>query len=622
MALTKSNQRSANRVAVDVGATGTRPASKGAMAILAVSVLAALWAVAMMTAPGRVGYYYFFIYAEFYMGVLSLVTLSITIMIGLVATDRLVLSIRQRVLLQSAHRTTGVIAVASLFVHVWTKLVEDHIRLIDVFIPFLSPGNRLYVGFGTISGLIMVLVMWTGIARSRFIGRGQPWMWRSVHAISYLMWPIALVHGLAAGRPAKAWVTVSYIVCILFVLIGLAVRLSVSLNRKKDFSSTASTGIKPVGKLVPTTSPALKKRPGRRGQERVAAETLAPVAVVDTWQPAAAPVTAPPMMAPPVPEPPAGDRRGGRRYVEDEPPMPAPRQRRPAPDERFEDEVARGGRRRVEDDFEYEDEPRPRGRRHADGPAETGTRMRRPDLEDTSTRMRRVELEDTGTRMRRAELDDTGTRMRRAELDDTRSFRPDFDEPAPRPRRYAEDDEPAPRSRRLAVDPAYEDPAYEDPRFADPRFADPRFSDDRYEQAPLPRSSRHADTGEFDELPRQRGGSRYADSPRYEAPRRGREIEDAPRARRDRGAEDDRADSGRHSRSEFVDFAGPADDNYLEPDDTPTLVDMAARRARRATQHEPVRSQVGRGARRNGRGRANDDVADDSYWSQLRGEAN
>ena len=68
----------------------------------------------MMTPFGRVAYVYFFAYSEYYMGVICLVSLSITIMIGLVATDRLVLSIRQRVLLQSAHRTTGVIAVAAL----------------------------------------------------------------------------------------------------------------------------------------------------------------------------------------------------------------------------------------------------------------------------------------------------------------------------------------------------------------------------------------------------------------------------------------------------------------------------------------------------------------------------
>src|ERR1700712_4315435 len=89
MARTKNNQRSASRVAVDVGATGTNPVSKMTVTILALCVIAAIWAVSMLTPPGRVGYYYFFIYAEYYMGVIALVALSITIMVGLVATDRL-----------------------------------------------------------------------------------------------------------------------------------------------------------------------------------------------------------------------------------------------------------------------------------------------------------------------------------------------------------------------------------------------------------------------------------------------------------------------------------------------------------------------------------------------------
>src|ERR1700761_847492 len=129
MARTKNNQRSASRVAVDVGATGTNPVSKLTVTVLAVSVIAALWAVAMMTPAGRVAYVYFYMYSEYYMGVLTLVALSITIMVGLVSTDRLVLSIRQRVMLQSAHRATGLMAVCALVTHVWLKLSENHIRI-------------------------------------------------------------------------------------------------------------------------------------------------------------------------------------------------------------------------------------------------------------------------------------------------------------------------------------------------------------------------------------------------------------------------------------------------------------------------------------------------------------
>ncbi|MGX6603586.1 translation initiation factor III [Micromonosporaceae bacterium Da 78-11] len=598
------------------------------MAILAVSVIAAIWAVAMMTVPGRVGYVYFFMYAEWYMGVIALVSLSITIMVGLVATDRLVLSIRQRVLLQSTHRTTGVIAVAALFVHVWTKFAESQIRMIDIFIPFLAGGNRLYIGFGTLSGLIMVLVMWTGIARSRFIGRGRPWMWRSIHASSYLMWPIALLHGLAAGRHAGAGVIVSYVLCVLLVLVGLAVRLSVSLNRKKDFSSTVTGAIKPVGKLVPTATPAVTKRPGR--WDKPEPVQPAPAAIVDTWVPAAAPA-APgilPPVGPPIPAEPVmllAEPGRGRGYVVDELPVPAPRQRRVVAEESYDepyDERPRG-RRRADDDFDQEPEQRPRARRYADDMADTSTRMRRPDLEDTSTRMRRPDLEDTSARMRRAEIentstrmrrpetDDTSTRMRRTEMEDTRAFRPDFDEPAPPPRqrRYVAEEEPvpAPRARRRAEEVRYDEPRYDEARYEEPRYEEPRHDD-------APRGRRHVDQ---DDVPRQRG-TRYAADSRY-----GVESEDAPRARRDRGADNERADSGRHSRTEFVALGDQDDDlNHLPPDDTPTLIDMASRRARKASQQEVVRGQAGRGARRNGRGRANDDAADDGYWSQLRGEAN
>ena len=583
MARTKNNERSANRVAVDVGATGKGAPSRGAVAVLAVSVIAALWAVAMLTRPGRVGYVYVFYYAEYYMGVITLVSLSTTIMIGLVSTDRLVLSIRQRVLLQSAHRTTGVIAVTALFLHVWMKVVEKHASVIDVFIPFLHDGqNKVWVGFGTISGWVMVLVMWTGIARSRFVGRGSPWMWRGIHAISYLIWPIALMHGLSAGRPAATWVVVSYIVCVLGVLVGLAVRLSVSLNRRKDFSSTAASGgLKPVGSLVPTTSPALK-RPGRRDRPApVEPQTLGPVAVVDSFRPAS-PVTAPPLAPPPMDED-----------------LVAPRQRRARPDEMYdeptgmmpqydEDRPRRG--RRVEEEIEYDE---PRGRRY---PGEdTGTRMRRPELEDTGARMRRpgpdetgtrmrlddtgtrLRVDDTGTRMRRPGPDETGTRMRRDEIENTgtrlrrdeientgtRMRRDDYEEPAPRRRRYAEEEEPAPRSRRRGDMPLSDEPL---------------------------RSGRD----EYDEVPRQRGG-RYSE-----------EYEAAPPGRRG-------DDSGRHSRAGFVDG-----DGYVEADDSPTLVDMAPRRRGR---DEPSRVDAGRAGRRGARGR-DDDATEDGYWSQLRGEAN
>ena len=640
MARSKNNKATAPRVAVDVGSTGTRPASRTAVVLLVLSVLAAVWAVAMMTPPGRRAYYYFFIYADYFMGVISLVSLSVTIMVGLVATDRLVLSIRQRVLLQSAHRTTGVIAVGSLFVHVWTKFTQDYVGLIDIFVPFLVEGNSLYVGLGTISGWIMVLVMWSGIARAKFIGRGRPWMWRGIHAISYLMWPIAITHGLSAGRAAATWVTVSYVVCVLGVLVGLAVRLSVSLNRRKDFASPAGVGaVKPqeTGALLPTASAPIR-RPSRRPEP--APDLLAPAAgpsvpawnqpaptarpVSPAWtEPAARPVSpawtepaagpaVPPWAEPaarpvsPAPVPaarpvspapdPADEDYPPRRRAELE--APAPRQRRSVEDDDRYDTQTRMSRRDLEEErYRYDDEPAPRTRGgrsqeiYDEGPRSRGRRFsdddepaprprRRDDVETTGTRMRRDDLETTGSRMRRDDLETTGSRMRRDDLETTgtRMRRDDLETTGTRMRR----DDLETTGTRMRRDELETSSA--------------RMR--RFEEEPAPRARRREP--EYDELPRgrRRAGDEYEEAPRPRA-----RYEDEPAPRPARGARIEEEPPRRPSRSEFVDFAeGPA----YPVDETPTLVDTGSRRSRRA--------ESGRGGRRGA------DDSDDGYFSQLRGD--
>jgi hypothetical protein len=448
-------------------------------------------------------------------------------------------------------------------VHIWTKFVEEHVRMIDIFVPFVAPYNTLYVGFGTLSGWIMMLVMWTGLARAKFIGRGRPWMWRSIHAISYLMWPIALVHGLAAGRAAATWVIVSYVVCVLLVLVGLAVRLSVSLNRRKDFASTSAGSMKPVGSLVPTQSPVLKKKPSRRAEpERAAAP--------EPWRPAAAPQSSamPVSGAPLDPAPYARymeEEPRGRRYAEEtQVAMPRPRR------ERYDEETRAMSRRA----------------RELDGPPSGGGRRRAMEAEYHEA-------------PRGSAATDAWSSGRRGE-------------PGPlRGRQYADEEDYAPRGRRRAVEEEYEDHG-------------------RYAGDDLPPQRGYPDartTGEF----RMGGGyGGWSEDPRpRRSPRYAEDDEPAPRARRHSGG--DRADSGRHSRSEFVDLAAPADPwggpddpNYMEPDETPTLVDMASRRARRQERQDAVRP-AGRGARR-GAGRsagagAAGDLDDPGYWRQLRGEA-
>jgi hypothetical protein len=617
-----------------MGATGgPTPPSKVTIALFATSLISAVWAAAMLTPAGRVAYVYLFAYSEFYMGVLTLVSLSMTVMLGLVATDRMVLSVRQRVLMQSAHRTTGVIAVSALAMHVLTKLSMGRIALIDIFVPFLARNQTLYIGLGTLAGFFMVSVLWTGIVRARFAGRGKPWMWRSLHSVAYLAWPIALTHGLSAGRAAAGWVIASYIVCVLFVLVALAVRLSVNLGRRKNFSSSSTGSIKPVGKLVATSSPGAKGRPKRRTERKVEVEvepisthvvadrSNAPAAVVESWAPAlgagpVAPVSARPVSARPVsggpaagPSAPVSARpvsaradadddyrpaRSARRDYDDE-----PRRRYAEPEERYADDEPVEPRRR----YAEQDEPvAPRGRRYVEPEA------------------RYDEVPAQRSRRRYAEDDEPVTARSRRYADD-----PDGYDEIPRRRRPADreprhDEVPRPRSRGHAD---------EDERVT----ARSRSTElERYEDVPRSRSPRYA---EQEEVVTPRGRRRADPEPRYDeapAPRTQRYVDDADDVPRSWGTRStrsqytgyaDRGDSGRHSRAGLTEPADPwgaetgMDSNYLPPDDTPTLVDMASRRARRAATETP--RGASRAARRRGRGGA--DEVDDLYFRQLRGEA-
>src|SRR2546423_3146097 len=197
-------------------------------------------------------------FLEYYAGVFALVALSISVMVGLVATDRLVLTARHRILLQAAHRGTAVASMAFLGIHVALKILEGNATFIDVVVPFLASHRVVFIGCGTIAGYLMLIVTWTGIIRGRFAGSAHPGIWRALHASAYVAWPFALVHGLQSGRPAAPWVTFSYAACVVFVLLALIARVCVTWGKRMRAPKATTSGtIRAVGKPVARPEPEL-----------------------------------------------------------------------------------------------------------------------------------------------------------------------------------------------------------------------------------------------------------------------------------------------------------------------------------------------------------------------------
>ncbi|MGS2615903.1 hypothetical protein ACVCAH_15470 [Micromonospora sp. LZ34] len=527
MARVKQNQKPAT-VRTTSTSRGVRTRSRSAVAVLTVSAIAALWAGTMLTGAGQTAYAYGFFFTEFFAGVIALVAMSLTVMLGLLATDRLVLLIRHRVLLQSAHRATGILAVAGLFFHVLTKVATGRAAGTDAIVPFVG-GGGLYVGLGTVAGLLMVSVLWTGIVRARFAGVGPKWLWRTLHSAAYVSWPFAILHGLNAGRPAAPWVMFSYLACLLLVVLALLVRVSVTVGRRSRERHQAAarnealvarpaedgTGRSLLGGRSRRRPDGDERRDGRSGRESSWAETT----LAGSW-------TAP-----------GATRRDPERFTVPVVPEPGSLREpvRPARRRRDEESAPAARRRRTEERV-----PVARRREEEEPPA----RRRRREEPVPNVRRRRDD-EEVGRSARRSRVDaDAGTRYS-----------------APPRRRADEPEEPWDSPRRWET----AEPISAGPVSAGPVSAGPI------------------------------SGGWVSGSPISAAPRSG---------------------GGRHSAEDDV----PEEPDYWRPparyvpeevpaDDTPTLVDLASRRARREAKESRRRR------------RASADAVDGAYWAGLRGEA-
>ncbi|MFG3303885.1 hypothetical protein [Streptomyces wuyuanensis] len=165
---------------------------------------------------------------DFTTGVLSLVSLTASVAWGLIATDRVFLSTRHRLLAQAIHRSTAVASLGFLLLHVTVKVSLGHVELLGALVPFGLgiTGTSGLIGFGSLAGLLMVVAASTGAARSALAGNGRfAGRWRALHMLAYPAWCSALVHGLFAGRPAAGWVIVMYSLALTGVAAAVSLRL-------------------------------------------------------------------------------------------------------------------------------------------------------------------------------------------------------------------------------------------------------------------------------------------------------------------------------------------------------------------------------------------------------------
>ena len=157
-------------------------------------------------------------------GELALLALTVSVVLGVAATERHFLPPGTRVTAQIAHRAVALTAFGFLVVHILLETVGGQATPLAAVLPFVSASSRLYLGLGTIASDLVIAVIATSLARVRYSRSAHPQLWRVVHRCIYVAWPLAILHGiLMPGVPG--WAAWTYGICAAAVALATTARI-------------------------------------------------------------------------------------------------------------------------------------------------------------------------------------------------------------------------------------------------------------------------------------------------------------------------------------------------------------------------------------------------------------
>jgi methionine sulfoxide reductase heme-binding subunit len=169
-------------------------------------------------------------YATRATGVVALVLLTATVVLGVAGTARFATPGWPRMITAQLHRNLSLLAVLFVAAHVVTTVLDPFapIGWISAVVPFVSPYRALWLSLGTVSFDMLLAVVVTSLLRAR-LSYGS---WRAVHWLGYACWPVALWHGLGTGTDSKLpWLLALEAACVVAVALAAGWRLSLGRPR-------------------------------------------------------------------------------------------------------------------------------------------------------------------------------------------------------------------------------------------------------------------------------------------------------------------------------------------------------------------------------------------------------
>ena len=184
-------------------------------------------------------------YATRATGIVSLVLLTGTVMLGVLGTARAASERWPRIVTASLHRNLALTSVALVCVHIITTVLDPFasIGLIAAFIPGSSGYRPFWLSLGAVSFDLLLAVIITSLLRDRLSHRA----WQAVHLLVYASWPVALWHGLGTGTDTRLpWVLAINIGCVAAVGWAIWWRLSLTRSPLTRAAGLGTLGLAPV----------------------------------------------------------------------------------------------------------------------------------------------------------------------------------------------------------------------------------------------------------------------------------------------------------------------------------------------------------------------------------------
>jgi len=175
-------------------------------------------------------------------GVVCLLLLTTSVVLGIMTSVRFEARGWPRFVIEGVHRNVSLLILVFVAIHIATTVIDGFapIGFLDAVVPFRSPYRTAWLGLGAVALDLLLALAITSLLRVRLGLR----IWRAVHWLAYVCWPVALVHGLGTGSDTREpWMIGISVAALVTVVSAAAWRISESTDLSTGRRVAAATAV-------------------------------------------------------------------------------------------------------------------------------------------------------------------------------------------------------------------------------------------------------------------------------------------------------------------------------------------------------------------------------------------